>query len=238
MIGHAVPAHATNSIVAGALGRARISLVLVLQLNPQCRWRRRARVALVRHDSVRRLRRPSAVVFYALIVVREFFASTPFSPGWVSVRVLAGLRRRRRGGRAIADVAEPRGFRAALDARPRRRWRRRDRDDRVCAVAARRARHRCATRSAGAAAVPAASLFVARDRRVRSALPLARAWPRGRPPAPISARGSRSARSAAERTRPARLDARCSTAPRSITSAGASPKGGCRTSAACSNAAR
>ena len=34
-----------------------------------------------------------AVVFYVVIVAREFFAMDVLSPGWVSVRLLAWLRR-------------------------------------------------------------------------------------------------------------------------------------------------
>ena len=103
----------TNAVVAGALGAAYLT-VLVLQLNPQVplasattwRWF----VTLGAFYGVH-----LAVLFYVLMVAREFFSLDVLSPGWVSVRVLAWL------SAAVAAAASGlmwlnvRGLGAALD---------------------------------------------------------------------------------------------------------------------------
>lgn len=79
----------TNSLLAGALGAAYLT-VLVLQLNPHVpviswttsRWFTTLGVLYGLH---------LAVIFYVVMVVREFFALDVLSPGWASVRVLAWL---------------------------------------------------------------------------------------------------------------------------------------------------
>jgi len=77
----------TNSLLAGALGAAYLT-VLVLQLNPQIpllsdtTWRWFLTLCLLYGVNL-------AVLFYAVVVVREFFALRMLSPGWASVRVLA-----------------------------------------------------------------------------------------------------------------------------------------------------
>ena len=87
----------TNSLLAGALGAAYLT-ILVLQLNPQIplvsntTWRWFATLALSYGLHL-------AVVFYLLMVLREFFALRVLSPGWASVRVLAWM------GAASAAVA-------------------------------------------------------------------------------------------------------------------------------------
>jgi hypothetical protein len=79
----------TNSLLAGALGAAYLT-VLVLQLNPQIplmsatTWRWFATLAALYGLHL-------AVVFYVVIVVREFFSLDVLSPGWASVRVLAWM---------------------------------------------------------------------------------------------------------------------------------------------------
>src|SRR5262245_33603947 len=79
----------TNAVIAGALGAAYLT-VLVLQLNPHVpllsttvvRWFAALAVLYGIH---------LAVLFYLLMVTREFFSLDILSPGWVSVRVLAWL---------------------------------------------------------------------------------------------------------------------------------------------------
>jgi predicted AlkP superfamily phosphohydrolase/phosphomutase len=87
----------TNSLLAGALGAAYLT-ILVLQLNPQIplvsntTWRWFATLALSYGLHL-------AVIFYLVMVLREFFALRVLSPGWASVRVLAWM------GAASAAVA-------------------------------------------------------------------------------------------------------------------------------------
>lgn len=87
----------TNSLLAGALGAAYLT-ILILQLNPQIplvsntTWRWFATLALSYGLHL-------AVIFYLLMVLREFFALRVLSPGWASVRVLAWM------GAASAAVA-------------------------------------------------------------------------------------------------------------------------------------
>ncbi|MEO8522945.1 MAG: hypothetical protein ABI603_16390, partial [Acidobacteriota bacterium] len=102
----------TNSLLAGALGAAYLT-VLVLQLNPQIpilsatTWRWYVTLGMLYGLHL-------AVTFYVVIVIREFFALDPFSPGWASVRMLAWM------GASAAAVAATlmwlnvRGFGAAL----------------------------------------------------------------------------------------------------------------------------
>ena len=80
----------TNSLLAGALGAAYLT-ILVLQLNPQVPLAVEHDVALVRDARRCSTASTSRSLFYVMMVVREFFALDVFSPGWVSVRVLAWL---------------------------------------------------------------------------------------------------------------------------------------------------
>jgi predicted AlkP superfamily phosphohydrolase/phosphomutase len=103
----------TNSVLAGALGAAYLT-VLVLQLNPQMpvmsasTWRWFYTLCMFYGVHL-------AVLFYVVIVVREFFTIGVLSPGWMSVRLLAWM------GAAAAAVAAAlmwvnlRSFGAALD---------------------------------------------------------------------------------------------------------------------------
>ena len=80
----------TNSLLAGALGAAFLTIV-VLQLNPSVPLRVGDAVAAGSSRSALFYGVHLAVVFYLLIVAREFFGIDALSPGWVSVRVLAWL---------------------------------------------------------------------------------------------------------------------------------------------------
>ena len=79
----------TNSLLAGALGAAYLT-ILILQLNPQIplvsdtTWRWFATFTLSYGLHL-------AVMFYLVMVLREFFALRVLSPGWASVRVLAWM---------------------------------------------------------------------------------------------------------------------------------------------------
>jgi hypothetical protein len=102
----------TNSLLAGVLGAAYLT-ILILQLNPQiplvssATWRWFATLAFSYGIHL-------AVIFYLVMVLREFFALRVLSPGWASVRVLAWM------GAASAAVASilmwlnVRGFYTAL----------------------------------------------------------------------------------------------------------------------------
>jgi hypothetical protein len=87
----------TNSLLAGALGAAYLT-ILILQLNPHVpltsttTWRWFATMAFSYGLHL-------AVIFYLVMVLREFFALRVLSPGWASVRVLAWM------GAASAAVA-------------------------------------------------------------------------------------------------------------------------------------
>jgi predicted AlkP superfamily phosphohydrolase/phosphomutase len=109
----------TNAALAGALGAAFIG-VLILQLNPQ--------VPLATETLAPLFLRLFAfygthltVACYALLVVRQLFARQLFSPGWISVRILAWF------GAGIAMAATTlmwinvSGFRLALDQETARR---------------------------------------------------------------------------------------------------------------------
>jgi hypothetical protein len=79
----------TNALLAGALGAAYLTVV-VLQLNPQIplvsATTARLYAVLVTFYGVH-----LAVLFYLLMVGRELVSLNVFSPGWISVRVLAWL---------------------------------------------------------------------------------------------------------------------------------------------------
>jgi predicted AlkP superfamily phosphohydrolase/phosphomutase len=103
----------TNAVLAGALGAAYLT-VLVLQLNPQIpllsstTWRWFLTLAMFYGVHL-------AVVFYVLMVAREFFSLDVLSPGWVSVRVLAWLTASVAGAAALLMWLNVRGFGVALD---------------------------------------------------------------------------------------------------------------------------
>jgi predicted AlkP superfamily phosphohydrolase/phosphomutase len=109
----------TNSLLAGVLGAAYLT-ILILQLNPQIplaskttsRWFATLALSYGIH---------LAVIFYLVMVLREFFALRVLSPGWASVRVLAWM------GAASAAVASTlmwlnlRGFYTSLSEDATRR---------------------------------------------------------------------------------------------------------------------
>ena len=79
----------TNSLLAGALGAAYLT-ILLLQLNPQVPlfspsvWRWYATLAAFYGLHL-------AIIFYVTMLLREFISLDEFSPGWISVRLLAWL---------------------------------------------------------------------------------------------------------------------------------------------------
>ena len=79
----------TNSLLAGAFGAAYLTII-VLQLNPEVPllsatpWWWFVTLGMLYGVHL-------AVIFYVIIVAREFFAMDVLSPGWVSVRLLAWL---------------------------------------------------------------------------------------------------------------------------------------------------
>jgi Type I phosphodiesterase / nucleotide pyrophosphatase len=102
----------TNSLLAGALGAAYLT-VIVLQLNPQVpifsetTWRVYSVFGLFYGIHL-------AVVFYVLLVGREFVSLTALSPGWISVRVLAWLSATSASVAALLMWLNVQGFPAAL----------------------------------------------------------------------------------------------------------------------------
>jgi hypothetical protein len=104
---------ATNALLAGAMGAAYLT-VLLLQLNPHVpavssstsAWFAALWLLYGVH---------LALAFYVLLLVREFFALDRFSPGWISVRLLAWF------GAVVAALAAALmwlnldGLRATLD---------------------------------------------------------------------------------------------------------------------------
>lgn len=104
----------TNSLLAGALGAAYLT-VLVLQLNPQIpllsetTWRWFAMIGMLYGLHL-------AVTFYLVMVVREFFALDVFSPGWISVRMLAWMAAAAAAAAATLMWLNVRGLSAALTA--------------------------------------------------------------------------------------------------------------------------
>ncbi|MDQ3486831.1 MAG: alkaline phosphatase family protein [Acidobacteriota bacterium] len=102
----------TNALLAGAFGAAYLTII-VLQLNPEVPllsatpwwWFLTLGMLYGIHF---------AVLFYVILVVREFVAMDPLSPGWVSVRLLAWLGAALSAGAAILMWFNVRGFALAL----------------------------------------------------------------------------------------------------------------------------
>jgi predicted AlkP superfamily phosphohydrolase/phosphomutase len=103
----------TNSLIAGALGAAYLTIV-VMQLNPhvpwlsETTWRLYAALGLFYGIHL-------AVIFYLLLVAREIVSMNALSPGWVSVRVLAWLAAASAAATAALMWSNVQGFAAALD---------------------------------------------------------------------------------------------------------------------------
>lgn len=102
----------TNSLLAGAFGAAYLTII-VLQLNPEVPllsatpwwWFLTMGTLYGLH---------LAVVLYVIIVAREFFTMDVFSPGWVSVRLLAWLGAALSAAAAVLMWLNVRGFGPAL----------------------------------------------------------------------------------------------------------------------------
>ena len=105
----AVPADADQLAARWRAGAAYLT-ILVLQLNPgvplvsETTWRWFLTLGLFYGVHL-------AVIFYLLMVVREFFALDALSPGWASVRVLAWLRPPPRPWRSTLMWLNVRGLR-------------------------------------------------------------------------------------------------------------------------------
>jgi len=103
----------TNAVLAAALGAAYLTVV-VLQLNPHVPlWSAttgRVYAVLATFYGVH-----LAVLFYLLMIGRELVSVTVFSPGWVSVRVLAWLAAASAAAASLLMWFNVDGFAAALD---------------------------------------------------------------------------------------------------------------------------
>jgi hypothetical protein len=98
----------SNALIAGALAAAYLT-VLVLHLNPEFPLDPSSLLPLVATlDLVYGLN--LAVVFYALLVVRQVVANEALSPGWLSVRVLSWLCTMAASGAAALMWLNVRGF--------------------------------------------------------------------------------------------------------------------------------
>lgn len=109
----------TNAVLAGALGAAYLT-VLVLQLNPhvplvsETTWRWYVTIAMLYGIHL-------AVLFYVILVAREFFSMDALSPGWASVRVLAWLSAASAAALAVLMWLNVRGFALSLEDTAARR---------------------------------------------------------------------------------------------------------------------
>jgi hypothetical protein len=110
----------TNSLLAGALGAAYLT-ILLLQLNPQ--------VSLLSHTVWRWFATLGAfygmhlaLLFYVTILLRELVSVDLFSPGWISVRVLAWLSAIAAAVAATLMWLNLRGFPAVFDDAAARRF--------------------------------------------------------------------------------------------------------------------
>ena len=109
----------TNSLLAGALGAAFLTIVVV-QLNPHVPlasatpWRWFVTLGLLYGVHI-------AVACYVMIVAREFFAMDPMSPGWASVRVLAWLSAALAAAAAVLMWLNVSGFEQAIGDEAARR---------------------------------------------------------------------------------------------------------------------
>jgi len=110
----------TNSMLAGALGAAYLT-ILLLQLNPQ--------VPLLSMSVVRWYATLGAfygihlaLLFYVAMLVREFVSLDMFSPGWISVRLLAWLSAAAAAAAALLMWLNLRGLPSVLDAAAARRF--------------------------------------------------------------------------------------------------------------------
>ena len=109
----------TNSLIAGALGAAFLTIIVV-QLNPGVPlrsvtpWQWFVTLGLFYGLII-------AAACYLIIVAREFFAMSAMSPGWASVRVLAWLSAALSAAAAVLMWLNVRGFSQALGEEAARR---------------------------------------------------------------------------------------------------------------------
>ena len=110
----------TNSLLAGALGAAYLT-ILVLQMNPQVPlasasvWRWYLTFGLLYGVHL-------ALLFYVTMLLRDFFSVEIFSPGWISVRLLAWLAAAAAAVAATLMWCNLRGFPALFDETVARRF--------------------------------------------------------------------------------------------------------------------
>src|SRR3954447_8083719 len=110
----------TNALLAGALGAAYLT-ILLLQLNPQVPlasssvWRWYLTLCALYGAHL-------ALLFYVTMLVREFISLSVFSPGWISVRLLAWLSAAAAAVAATLMWLNLRGFPAVLDEAASRRF--------------------------------------------------------------------------------------------------------------------
>ena len=110
----------TNALLAGALGAAYLT-ILLLQLNPQVplasgsvwRWY----LTLAGFYGVH-----LALLFYVLMLLREFVSFGAFSPGWISVRLLAWLSATAAAVASLLMWLNLRGFPNVFDEEAARRF--------------------------------------------------------------------------------------------------------------------
>lgn len=122
----------TNSLIAGALGAAFVG-VLILQLNPQLTLS----PAVIFHLGQRLwlfYGLNLAVLFYALIVVAQLASRDGFSPGWLSLRLLAWSSTAVTGVAATLMWLNRQSFGPVLDEEPARRLTAGAAADAVCAL--------------------------------------------------------------------------------------------------------
>src|SRR6476469_6651807 len=110
----------TNALLAGALGAAYLT-ILLLQLNPQIPlfsssvWRWYLTLGALYGVHL-------ALLFYVAMLAREFVSLNTFSPGWISVRLLAWLSAIAAAVAAVLMWLNLRGFPNALDEAVARRF--------------------------------------------------------------------------------------------------------------------
>ncbi len=110
----------SNSLLAGGLGAAYLT-ILLLQLNPQVPllsstvWRWYATLGIFYGIHL-------AFVFYVVMLLREFFSVQMFSPGWISVRLLAWMASAAAAVAATLMWLNLRGFTTLFDEPTARRF--------------------------------------------------------------------------------------------------------------------
>src|SRR5262245_7351741 len=110
----------TNTHVAGALGAA-VLTILLLHLNPQVPlasgsvWRWYATLGAFYGIHL-------AIAFYVMMLLRELVSVDPFSPGWISVRLLAWLASTAAAVAATLMWLNVRGFPAVFSEAAARRF--------------------------------------------------------------------------------------------------------------------